>query len=317
MESSQLTGLRPTAAAIQAVVDVLAQHAGARIKRASTLLSQASTEADRLWWSGYDDKWTRFASSTDHSYLVDTGLASITRSGRTRTSGSTEPHKSHNYDVLAEADVEAVTVDFSAWDSGVQLLKVEFTPWATSITLDPGFRDERLPDTLSIVEIEDALERSATPWQQPLQPIEPLPFRVFLGHGGDTQWKDLRDSLQDHHGFDVEAFERSPRIGQTISEVVRGMIASASAGVLVLTRSDQMADGTWHGRQNVVHELGLVQGALGWSRALIVVEDGVVLPSNLDGTQQVRFGLGHIREAEGAVAAALRLMRDSPQGICP
>ncbi|WP_181437793.1 TIR domain-containing protein [Curtobacterium sp. MCLR17_044] len=317
MESSQLAGLRPTAETVQAVVNVLARHAGERIKQGSILLSQAKTKADRLWWDGYDAKWERFRSSTDHSYLVDTGLASITRSGRTRTGGSTSAHERRVFDVLAEADVESVTVEFSAWESDVQSLKVEFTPWATSIALEPSFSDDRLPSSLSIEEIEEALQTSAEPWQQPLQPIEPLPFRVFLGHGGDAQWKDLRDSLRDHHGFDVEAFERSPRVGQTISEVVRGMIAASSAGVLVFTRSDEMADGSWHGRQNVVHELGFVQGALGWGSAIIVLEEGVVLPSNLDGTQQVRFSQGHIREAEGAVAAALRLMRERPLGICP
>jgi predicted nucleotide-binding protein len=317
LESSQLPGLRPTRSAVQSIVDLVATSAGARIKRAADLLATADTKAERMWWSGYDKRWKTFKNTLDHSDVVDSVLSSITRSGRTRTNDRSEGHDPGNFDVLSEADVEAATVTVSSYEAGISWITVEFTPWSTSISIEYGHPDERLGGTLSLLKVEEVLQANAEVWQQSLQSLEPPPFRVFMGHGGDAQWRDLRDALRDHHGFDVEAFERVTRVGQTISEIVRSMIFSSTVGVLVLTRSDKQDDGTWHGRQNVIHELGFVQGALGWDRAVIVVEEGVVLPSNLDGTQQVRFTEGRIREAEGEVAAHLRQMRERPVGICP
>lgn len=134
-------------------------------------------------------------------------------------------------------------------------------------------------------------------------------FKVFLGHGGDDQWRVLRDALRDGHGFEVEAYEAQVRTGQVIRDVVEGMIATSHAAVLVLTRVDEMKDGSWRGRQNVVHEIGYAQARLGWDRVVVVVEEGVEIPSNLDGTMQVRYRRGQISSIEGQVAAALRHIR--------
>jgi predicted nucleotide-binding protein len=145
----------------------------------------------------------------------------------------------------------------------------------------------------------------------------PPPFRVFIGHGGDGQWRDLKDSLRDQHHFDVDAFEAMTRTSQVISQIVQGMAEGSTAAVLVFTKADEMKDGTWRARQNVVHEAGYFQGRLGWERTILVVEEGVVLPSNFDGTQHIGFPSGVISAAEGRVAAALQAIRNRPFGICP
>ena len=75
---------------------------------------------------------------------------------------------------------------------------------------------------------------------------------------------------------------------------------------LVLSAEDQMADGTFHARQNVIHETGLFQGRLGFSRAIVVREEGAEEFSNLSGIQEIRFGKGRIRETFGDVLAVLR-----------
>lgn len=318
METSQLAGLKPTLATVRALVDLLVAEQGRRFKLIHEIGTAITDKAERKSWFGWHgDDWAAFLAESDHSQRIKSALSSITRGGRTRTGSQTKPHETRTFTALSAEDLEACTLSFDAWEAGVRSLEIDFTPWVTSIRLHSSeFDDDRLGPYLTVEAVEAALLSSTEPWQQPLQSFEPPPFRVFMGHGGDPQWRDLRDALRDHHGFDVEAFERVTRVGQTISEIVRGMIFSSTVGVLVLTRSDKQDDGTWHGRQNVIHELGFVQGALGWDRAVIVVEEGVVLPSNLDGTQQVRFREGHIREAEGEVAAHLRQMRERPVGVC-
>ena len=75
--------------------------------------------------------------------------------------------------------------------------------------------------------------------------------------------------------------------------------------LLVITAEDETAEGSMRARQNVVHELGLFQGRLGFSRAIAIVEEGVEMSSNMDSIQQIRFGPGNIRESFGEVVATL------------
>jgi predicted nucleotide-binding protein len=46
---------------------------------------------------------------------------------------------------------------------------------------------------------------------------------------------------------------------------------------------------------NVVHEAGLFQGRLGFSRAIILLEDGCKEFSNINGLGQIRFPKGNIK----------------------
>ena len=67
-----------------------------------------------------------------------------------------------------------------------------------------------------------------------------------------------------------------------------------------------MANGECQARQNVVHELGLFQRHLGLNRAIPLVEKGVAVPSNISGTQEIRFAKGRFKETYGDVLAVIR-----------
>jgi len=90
------------------------------------------------------------------------------------------------------------------------------------------------------------------------------------------------------------------------------MLESSSFAVLVFTGEDETATGDLRARQNVIHEAGLFQGRLGFARAILLVEDGVELFSNIDGIQQIRFAIGHIAETFGEVLATLRREFENP-----
>jgi predicted nucleotide-binding protein len=62
----------------------------------------------------------------------------------------------------------------------------------------------------------------------------------------------------------------------------------------VATAEDEAADGTVHARQNVIHEIGLFQGRLGFARAIILLEEGCEEFSNIHGLGQIRFPRGNI-----------------------
>jgi predicted nucleotide-binding protein len=60
-------------------------------------------------------------------------------------------------------------------------------------------------------------------------------------------------------------------------------------------------DVTWEGgvraRQNVIHEIGLFQGRLGFSRGIMLCEDEIEEFSNLHGVVQIKFAKGNIKLA--------------------
>ncbi len=129
---------------------------------------------------------------------------------------------------------------------------------------------------------------------------------IFIGHGHSPQWRDLKDHLHEKQGFAVEAYETGARAGYTIVEVLESLAQKAGFALLVLTAEDADSTGKLHARENVIHEAGLLQGTLGFAKAVLVVEEGCEQFSNIAGLQQIRFSKGNIKETFGEVLATIR-----------
>jgi predicted nucleotide-binding protein len=207
--------------------------------------------------------------------------------------------------------IACVSVDFRSFVTLVSVPQAmgATTSWSYGIT---DFEDEieaifiRAEERQEVKSLEEM--RAANP---PVESFvyEPPPFRVFLGHGGDDQWRILRDQLRDDHGFEVKAFEGEPRAGFTIESVLSAMSGESTVAVIVMTEADLMASGVMRARQNVVHEIGYFQGRLGWSNTIVLMEGMVEEFSNLAGTQHIKFPKGNIGSAVGALIAALNKRR--------
>jgi len=135
---------------------------------------------------------------------------------------------------------------------------------------------------------------------------ESEPLTIFIGHGHDPQWRDLKDHLHEKHSLNVSAYEIGPRAGKSIKDVLEEMLDESSFALLVLTGEDININGELHARENVIHELGLFQGRLGFTRAIALLEDGVQEFSNILGINQIRFAKGRIKETFGDVLATIR-----------
>jgi len=61
-----------------------------------------------------------------------------------------------------------------------------------------------------------------------------------------------------------------------------------------MTAEEEKADGKMQARMNVVHEAGLFQGRLGFSRAIVMLEKGCDEFSNIE-DWQIRFPKNNIR----------------------
>jgi len=135
---------------------------------------------------------------------------------------------------------------------------------------------------------------------------ESEPLTIFIGHGHNPQWRDLKDHLHEKHGLSVNHYEIGPRAGKSIKDVLEEMLNESSFALLVLTGEDIHTNGELHARENVIHELGLFQGRLGFTRTIVLLEKGVQEFSNILGINQLRFAKGRIKETFGEILATIR-----------
>lgn len=114
------------------------------------------------------------------------------------------------------------------------------------------------PSRLEIEAVSEVFEKHAA---QSKLPDEPTPEAekplIFIGHGRNNAWRDLKDHLHDKHDVRVEAYETGARAGHTIRDVLEEMIEKSSFAILVMTGEDEQADSQLRARQNVIHEAGL------------------------------------------------------------
>lgn len=142
----------------------------------------------------------------------------------------------------------------------------------------------------------------------------PTTGNIFIGHGHSAAWHELKDFVQNRLGLSTDEFNRVPVAGVSNTERLTQMLNSAAMAFLVMTGEDEQQDGGSHARLNVVHEVGLFQGKLGFARAIVLLEEGCDEFSNIAGLGQLRFPKGQIQSTFEGVREVLEregLVKDS------
>lgn len=130
--------------------------------------------------------------------------------------------------------------------------------------------------------------------------------RIFIGHGRSPAWRILKEFVQDRLELPWDEFNREPTAGTSTKERLEEMLDDAAFAFLIMTAEDERTDGTRGARANVIHEVGLFQGRLGFKRAIVLLEEGCEEFSNIVGLSQIRFPAGHIEAAFEGVREVLR-----------
>ncbi|MCE9500883.1 MAG: nucleotide-binding protein [Leptospira sp.] len=113
--------------------------------------------------------------------------------------------------------------------------------------------------------------------------------KIFIGHGKSKTWKELQEFLEKRLKLEIEEYNNEPRAGKSIKEVLEEMLENSKFAFLVMTGEDVDKNNNIHARENVIHEIGLFQGRLGFQKAIILLEEGCVEFSNIHGLNQIRF----------------------------
>ena len=117
--------------------------------------------------------------------------------------------------------------------------------------------------------------------------------KVFIGHGRSDTWRAVKDYMTEELGMEIEEFEQEGVAGLQIKDRLEKMFQNAKWAILVVT-ADEADRGT--PRANVFHEIGYAQGRLGWEQAIVLLEKGCEIPSNINGTIYLPFDRGQVKQ---------------------
>jgi predicted nucleotide-binding protein len=129
---------------------------------------------------------------------------------------------------------------------------------------------------------------------------------IFIGHGRSQLWARLQVFLEKELGLETIGYESESRAGESITVVLEQMLAKSNFAVLILTAEDETASGSKRARQNVVHEAGLLQGRLGFNKAILLIEEGLEEFSNVAGLQYIPFSGARIDQTFYELQRVLR-----------
>jgi predicted nucleotide-binding protein len=119
---------------------------------------------------------------------------------------------------------------------------------------------------------------------------------VFIGHGRAKDWLELEKFLTNRLSLDCREFNSEPVAGYSHKERLEQLLKVAEFAFLIMTAEDEHSDGSYHARENVIHEVGLFQGKLGFEKAIVLLEEGCKRFSNIDGLNDIRFPKGQITD---------------------
>lgn len=128
---------------------------------------------------------------------------------------------------------------------------------------------------------------------------------IFLGHGRSNEYMKVALHITEEFEANTDRFERNKVIGGQVVSTLNNMMNNADFAVIVATAEDQALESV-RTRQNVIHEIGLFQGKLGFDKVAVLYEEGVEMFSNNSGILFATFATGKIESTFGELDKTLR-----------
>lgn len=115
-------------------------------------------------------------------------------------------------------------------------------------------------------------------------------IKVFIGHGHNLLWSRIALFLSDILKIKPCYFEDENRCGKIIPSEIERFVndPSIKLAIFTLMKEVQTKDG-WLPRQNVIDEAARFSTRLGRENVLLIVENGVIIPSNLQGIVYIEY----------------------------
>jgi predicted nucleotide-binding protein len=119
--------------------------------------------------------------------------------------------------------------------------------------------------------------------------VQDLIPRVFIGHGHADDWRTVAEFVSNDLGLAVEEYEKESSVGYSVTARLEAMLAASSLAIIVMSPEDEQQDQKRRARQNVVHEVGLFQGRLGFEKVIPLRHKNCEQFSNLSGINEILY----------------------------
>ena len=133
-------------------------------------------------------------------------------------------------------------------------------------------------------------------------------FTVFIAHGHSQDWRIIERLINKDLDFATVVIQEDYRPGDSISKKVEKGIRRCEAFVAIMSADDQMAEGNYRARQNVIYELGYARGVLKKKQIILLVEKSVEVQSDIS-------GLIYIPYKKDSVETVYRQLKDGLENI--
>lgn len=151
-------------------------------------------------------------------------------------------------------------------------------------------RGRMISDTESLAEEIDCIVRDNRQFEISVADLKP---RVFIGHGRSDDWKQIARYVSEELGLMVEEYEKESVVGYSVTARLEQMLAASSLAIIVMSPEDEQKGESLRARQNVVHEVGLFQGRLGFDKVIPVRHVNCEIFSNLSGLNEIKYDSLH------------------------
>lgn len=130
------------------------------------------------------------------------------------------------------------------------------------------------------------------------------PRKVFVSHGRSSDWREVQAYIERDIKRPTLELAQEPNQGMTVLGKLVEAAEQCDSAVIVMTGDDLYAEGQVRARENVIHEIGYFQGRYGLSRVVLLHEEGVNIPSNIQGLVYTAFPKGVFRLLSDCLSAS-------------
>ena len=136
--------------------------------------------------------------------------------------------------------------------------------------------------------------------------------KVFISHGRAKDWLSVQAFIERDLNIRTLELAQEPNKGLTVLGKLAEAAEQCDSAVIVMTGDDKIESGEVRARENVLHEIGYFQGKYGLSRVVLLHEEGVNIPSNIQGLVYIPFPKGYVDGVQGALMRELRVLYGQP-----
>ena len=182
----------------------------------------------------------------------------------------------------------------------------QFLPTLSPPSIDKSDYGDYLPEIESyLIEIDTFLEMWVSS-NSTNTTIKPPTRRVFLSHGRNPAWRVVQEYIERTLEIRTLELAQESNKGRTSFQKLIEESENCSYAVVIMTGEDFTTDEQSRARENVIHEIGYFQGKYGADRVCLLHEEGVNIPTNIQGVVYIPFPKDGIASALGGLTRELK-----------